>query len=169
LKEEDLRNHLKKNLPDYMLPAFFIFIDVLPLKPNGKVDREALSTLIDYQSTDDETYIAPRNAVERLLVAIWSGELGIKKIGIQDNFFHLGGHSLLIIRLKTRIEETFQLQIPLRLFFEFPTIEEFANNVLREYLPPEKLERTAEIVLEVAQLSETEAQALLERKRHIPR
>ena len=145
-----------------MLPAVLLFIDELPLKPSGKVDRKALSTLIDFQTINDEIYIAPRNAIERLLAAIWVAELGIKKVGVQDNFFNLGGHSLLIIRLKTRIDEIFQLQIPLRSFFEFPTVEEFTNNVLRKYQQPEKLERTAEIVLKIAQLSETEAQALLE-------
>jgi len=162
LAKETLRGYLKIKLPAYMLPAIFVFLDEMPLNPNGKVNRQALYALIDLQPTDDEAYVAPSSAIERLLSGIWAVVLDVERVGTEDNFFDLGGHSLLATRLHALVEEVLHLELPLQALFEYPTVAEFAQELLRTSPDREKLEKTAELVLEIAQLSETEAQARME-------
>jgi aspartate racemase len=122
----ELRSFLKQKLPDYMVPSAFVCLDTLPLTPNGKVDRRALPAP-DQSRPEKETFVAPRNAVERQLTKIWEKILGIQPIGVRDNFFDLGGHSLLAVRVVAQIEKTFGKNLPLATLFQAPTIEQLAS------------------------------------------
>ncbi|MGB7606468.1 MAG: condensation domain-containing protein, partial [Lutisporaceae bacterium] len=125
---KELREHLSKNLPDYMIPAYFIQLDKLPLTENGKVDRKALPEVDGSINTDIE-YEAPRNEIEEKLAAIWSEVLGIEKIGINNNFFELGGHSLKATNVIAKIHKELNVELPLREMFKTPTIKGLANYV----------------------------------------
>ncbi|MCU1264985.1 MAG: Malonyl CoA-acyl carrier protein transacylase, partial [Acidobacteria bacterium] len=121
----ELRAHLKRRLPEYMMPSVFIYLGELPLTPNGKVDRKALpAPETDFSSAS--SYVAPRTPVEEMLCGIWSEVLGVRDIGVTDNFFWLGGHSLRATLIVVRIHETFGVEIPLRTIFEAPTVPELA-------------------------------------------
>ncbi|MBL8675936.1 MAG: amino acid adenylation domain-containing protein, partial [Alphaproteobacteria bacterium] len=119
---EDLRNHLIRSLPDYMVPSFFVFIDKVPLTPNGKIDRKALPAPDLSLRQGCEQYAPPTTPLEKELCAIWSEVLRIEKIGLHDNFFKLGGHSLLATQVISRIRHNYNIDIPLRALFEQPTI-----------------------------------------------
>ncbi|BAY66402.1 amino acid adenylation [Calothrix brevissima NIES-22] len=125
----ELRDFLKQKLPDYMLPSAFVILEALPLTPNGKVNRQALPAPEQNRSTLKEVYIAPRTKIEELLAKIWTQILGIEQIGIHDNFFDLGGNSLLITRLVVLLRKTFQIELPLRSLLEMPTIAELAPSI----------------------------------------
>jgi len=127
---DELRGFLQAKLPDYMVPAAFVRLDALPLTPNGKVDRRALVAL-DCAGVDlRRTTVAPRDKLERRLVAIWESVLGIQPIGVRDNFFQLGGHSLLAVRLIAQMEKALGKDLPLATIFQAPTVEQLAR-VLR--------------------------------------
>jgi hypothetical protein len=122
----DMRSFLREKLPEYMVPTQFVLLDALPLTSNGKVDRRALSNLDVKTPETNEDYVAPRTPVEELLVGIWSEVLDVSRVGIRDNFFDLGGHSLHATQLASRVREVFQKAVPIRLLFESPTIEAMA-------------------------------------------
>jgi acyl carrier protein len=128
---ETLRAFLKSRLPQYMVPSAFVPLDRFPLTPNGKVDERALPLPDKSRADLEETFIAPRTETESKLASLWSDVLGRAEIGIYDNFFDLGGHSLLATQVMARIRETFNVNMPLRYFFEQPTIvglAEFLRN-----------------------------------------
>ncbi len=125
LKSSELKEFLQVKLPNYSIPAVFVFLEGLPLTLNGKVDRLALPTPDFTQNISDKT---PRNSVEAELVQLWNGLLGVQ-LGISDNFFELGGHSLLATQLVSRIRESFGVQVPLKRVFETPTIAGLAEYI----------------------------------------
>jgi amino acid adenylation domain-containing protein len=128
----ELKNFLRARLPDYMIPQFFRFWRELPLT-NGKLDRRALSTSDPQRPSLAEPYLAARNEVEFRLAAIWSEVLDMETVGVRDNFFNLGGHSVAASRLLSRIIHEFQLkQFPLQVLLERPTIEEMAAMIERQ-------------------------------------
>ncbi len=122
----ELREHLSNNLPDYMIPSYFIQLDKLPLTPNGKVDRKALPKP-DYNKSTGAKYEAPRNIIEEKLIDIWREVLGVEKIGINDNFFELGGHSLNAVKIVNLIHKRFNIEVKLNSLFKFPSISEFSE------------------------------------------
>ncbi len=122
----DLRLYLSKKLPEYMLPVNYEYVEELPLTNNGKVDKESLRALSDAQMELDTPYVAPRNEIEELMEGIWKEVLGLEKIGINDNFIALGGHSLAAIRVTARLNDELQTKFPLNKVFELPTIEEYS-------------------------------------------
>ncbi|HLF26569.1 MAG TPA: amino acid adenylation domain-containing protein, partial [Anaerolineae bacterium] len=125
----ELRAFLRVKLPEYMLPSAFVVLEAFPLTPNGKVDRKALPALDGAQVAASEHYVAPRTPAEELAAGIWAEVLGIKTVGVNDNFFELGGHSLLATQVVSRIQEVFQVQLPLRALFESPTLEDLARAI----------------------------------------
>ena len=125
----ELRSFLQQKLPEYMVPSAFMFLDSLPITPNGKLDRKALPAPDQTRPELEETYSAPRTPVEELLAQIWSDVLKLDQVGIHDNFFHLGGHSLLATQVVSRIRDTFKLDLPVRSLFEAPTIYSLAQRV----------------------------------------
>lgn len=129
---DDLRRFLKAWLTDYMIPRVFVFLDALPVTPNGKLDRHALPALNASSRVTDEPFVAPTSSVHYLLQQIWEEELNVRPIGIRDNFFYLGGHSLLAARLMNRVEQSFGKKIPLATLFAGPTIAQLATNLQTE-------------------------------------
>ena len=117
------------------MPSAFVLLEALPLTPNGKLDRRALPAP-DYADAQHE-FVAPRNELETQLAAIWQAVLGSKRvateqsrgIGVYDNFFALGGHSLLATQVISRIRQAFVIDLPLRIFFEMPTIAGLATRI----------------------------------------
>ena len=118
----DLQSWLRQRLPEYMVPAAFVFLDVLPLTPNGKVDRLALSAREDVRPHVDATFVAPRTPTEVALQKIWRETLDLDQIGVNDDFFQLGGHSLIATRVGSRVRERFAVELPIREIFASPTI-----------------------------------------------
>jgi amino acid adenylation domain-containing protein len=124
---EDLRRALRERLPEPMLPAAFVKLAALPLTANGKVDRKALPA--PDQRPSEESYVAPRTAVEETLAGIWADLLRVERIGSTDHFFDLGGHSLLATQLLSRLREAFDVELPLRELFEAPVLADLAARV----------------------------------------
>jgi amino acid adenylation domain-containing protein len=124
----DLRDHLKRSLPEYMVPSVYVMLEALPLTPNGKIDRRALPAPEDDAVIRGE-YVAPRTPIEEVLVSIWCEVLKLDRIGVHDNFFELGGHSLLAMRLMARIRDELQVELPLRTLFEAPSIGDLADRL----------------------------------------
>ena len=125
----DLRGFLKERLPEHMVPAVFVRLDTLPLMSSGKVDRRALPPPDRTRPELERTFVAPRTPTEGLIAAIWIQILGVERVGIHDNFFDLGGHSLLATQVVSRVRDTFQVEIPLRLMFEAPTVAGLAESI----------------------------------------
>ena len=127
----ELRQFLSSNLPLYMVPSAFVFLESLPLTPNRKVDRRALP-VPDLQSdrTSDQ-YIAPRTTAEEMLAQIWAQVLKIERVGIHENFFELGGHSLLATQVVSRIRNRFQVELPLRELFGAATVAQLTQVIVQ--------------------------------------
>ncbi len=124
-QQPDLRRFLQQKLPEYMIPARFVFMEALPLTPNGKVDRSCLPQPDPEQQRTLSR--APANEMERRLAAVWESVLDRKGIGVGDNFFDLGGHSLLVAKLLRRVEAEFGARLSMAAVFQAPTIQEFAE------------------------------------------
>ncbi len=122
----ELRGHLQRTVPDYMVPAAFVFLDALPLGPGGKVDRRALPAP---EAPAERIYVAPRGPVEEVLADLWSELLGAERIGVHADFFELGGHSLLVGRLTSRVRKSLGVELPLTSVFEHPTVAALAEHV----------------------------------------
>jgi acyl carrier protein len=125
----DVRAHLQQQLPDYMIPAVYVALDQFPLTPNGKVDRNALPEPASQRLDTGRMYVAPEDEIESVLAEIWQEVLGVERVGIQDYFFDLGGHSLNMLLVVDMIEQKLDLQIPVRMLFESPTIERLAQSI----------------------------------------
>jgi amino acid adenylation domain-containing protein len=131
LTRSALQDYLRSYLPDYMVPVAFVRLDSLPLKASGKVDRALLPAPTTENTIDDDVYIAPRTPVEQRVVSILSELLGIEKVGVNDNFFFLGGHSLLGTQLIARARDSFSVELPLRTVFDRPTAAELSAEIER--------------------------------------
>jgi len=125
----NLRNFLADKLPEYMIPSAFMYLDTLPLTVNGKVDRHALPTPDIARLELEETFAAPRNFVEEALASIWSEVLAVEQVGIHDNFFNLGGHSLIATQVIARVRTTFQVDLPIQVLFQESTIARLADKI----------------------------------------
>jgi amino acid adenylation domain-containing protein/FkbM family methyltransferase len=124
---ERLREDLKKQLPHYMVPAFFVLLQQMPLSPNGKVDRRKLPA--PERSGIGGPYKAPRTELEKVIAAVFTEVLNVKSVGMQDNFFELGGHSLLLMQMMSRIRSACNAEVPFRKFYESPTVAGLAREV----------------------------------------
>jgi thioesterase domain-containing protein/acyl carrier protein len=127
----DLRSFLKEKLPAYMIPSSFMHLDALPLTPSGKLNRRALPAIEQGKDRASRELVPARNNVELQLTEMWEQVIGVKPIGIRDDFFDLGGHSLMGVRLFALMEKAFGQRIPLSTLLQAPTIEQLAT-VLRE-------------------------------------
>lgn len=126
---EEIRRFLQTKLPDYMVPTLVIELEALPLNINQKVDRRALPLPTSLRSLSTQPYVAPETPLESLLSEIWAAILGLEQVSIQDNFFSLGGHSLMAAQVLSRLQETLNLDISISRLFEFPTIAELAAHL----------------------------------------
>ena len=159
--EHECRSFLRKSLPDYMVPAFVVVLESLPLTANGKINRRALPAPDMSIREVENDYVAPRNLVEEMLAGIWGNVLGRERISIESNFFDLGGHSLLAIKLISQIRRTFQVEIPLRHLFEAPTIAETAR-AIEDYRSTQFDDEAPEKILSMVEaLSDEQVRELL--------
>jgi acyl carrier protein len=122
----ELRNFLRTKFPDYMVPSAFVFLDRLPVTTNGKVDRSSLPDPGRGRPELENPFVSAGTPIEQTIANIWVEVFKLERIGIHDNFFDLGGHSLLATQVISRLRETFQTELPLRLLFENPTIHGLA-------------------------------------------
>ncbi len=134
ISTEEIQFHLKKQLPSYMIPGLFHFIDKLPLLPSRKIDRNKLrSKLINSTASnitsDSKNFIAPQTKTEEELVEIWKSIFNLTAISTEDDFFQLGGTSLMVIQLISKINDRFNIEIPLPYFFEFPTLQKMGHMI----------------------------------------
>ena len=154
-----LRAHIEERLPAYMVPSAWVFLDAMPLTPNGKLDRRSLPAPSGARPDLEGDYVAPRSAGEQRLAEIWTEVLGVERIGVHDNFFALGGHSLMATQVISRVRSQFELEIPLRDLFQSPTIARLAERIVEAQgrgaamrLPPiERVDRTSPLPLSFAQ------------------
>ncbi|RPK22202.1 non-ribosomal peptide synthase/polyketide synthase [Paenibacillus xylanexedens] len=130
LTATDLKRAISSELPGYMIPSYFVELEHLPLTPNGKIDRKALPAPEEGASAGRE-YVAPRTDLETKLVSIWQGVLGSVTIGVTDNFFDLGGHSLRATTLVSKVHKELHVDLPLRDVFRYSTIEAMAEVINR--------------------------------------
>lgn len=157
----ELRNYLKENLPDYMVPGIFMAIDQMPRTPIGKIDRKALPVPDQDRPELAHEYVAPRNPVEQMIADLWAKTIGIEKVGIYDNFFDLGGHSLMATQIISRLRNTYNVEIPLRKLFEAPTVANLAMVIAEAQAAQVSEEELGEMLDELEGLSEEEVEKLL--------
>jgi amino acid adenylation domain-containing protein len=124
---KELQKYLRETLPEYMVPTAFVSLATLPLTPNGKVDRKALPTpdFVELKAN----YVAPQTPVEETLAKIWADVLDQRQVGVEDDFFTLGGDSLLATRIVARVLQSLKIELPQRIFFEAPTVSELAQHI----------------------------------------
>ena len=128
----ELRSFLKEKLPDHMIPSFFVMLENLPLAPSGKVDRKALPKPDNLRPELDTAYVSPRNEIERKVADIWQKVLNVEKVGIQDNFFDLGGHSLSVLQVYSKLRELFPNNLVMTDLFKYPTISSISRYLNQE-------------------------------------
>lgn len=157
----DLRHYLGEKLPNYMCPAMFMALDSLPLTRNGKVDRDALPAPDNFRPNLSTTFVAPRNPTESKLALIWADVLCLDRIGVDDNFFDLGGHSLSATRIISRVIKSFQMELPVNALFQSPTVGDMAAVIRQNQNPMASQDRLAQILSELENLSEAEAERVL--------
>jgi amino acid adenylation domain-containing protein len=135
IQGKDLRQHLRTSLPEYMIPSFFVTLDKFPMTPNQKVNRKALPRPSQENSAAHGVKVGARNDTEEKLVHIWQDLLHTQSLGVNDNFFDLGGHSLMAVHMFTRIKVEFDVNLPLATLFQEATIEHLANIINTEIKP----------------------------------
>ncbi|HEY0171322.1 MAG TPA: amino acid adenylation domain-containing protein [Pyrinomonadaceae bacterium] len=124
-----LRDFMKERLPDYMIPSAFVRLEALPLTPSGKLDRNALPATDAAGGESLEPYVAPRSELERLITGVWREVLEVERVGVHDNFFNLGGHSLLLLRVNGRLREALGAELPVVEMFKHPTVSALAERL----------------------------------------
>jgi amino acid adenylation domain-containing protein len=173
----ELRRYVRGKLPEYMVPAEYWQLERLPLLTSGKVNRAALSQCGAKALNETQSCVSPRNEIEAQLAAIWSELLKTPTIGVEQNFFEFGGHSLLVLQMTARIRRTLEVELPARAVFEAPTIAELAQQVhkaraLGQTVRTPELKRRApraddanreELLAQLDNLSPAELQAVLQR------
>jgi acyl carrier protein len=133
----DLRQFLQAQLPNYMVPAAFVLLEALPLTPNGKVDRRALPKP-DSRRDTETTYVAPQNELEQTIAAAWQAVLHVEMVGVDDNFFDLGGTSIHIVQVHSKLGAALKRDVPIIEMFKYPTVGSLAR-----YLGQEQKEEPA--------------------------
>jgi acyl-CoA synthetase (AMP-forming)/AMP-acid ligase II len=128
----EMGRFLKEKLPEYMVPSAFVVLDRLPLSPTGKIDRRALPEPDLMKSAVKSDYVAPRDDVERAIASVWQGVLRLEKVGIHDNFFDLGGHSLLLVQVNRKLRELFNQDLSMVEMFEHSTVSALATYINRQ-------------------------------------
>jgi amino acid adenylation domain-containing protein len=161
IEAEELRAHLLTALPVYMLPAWFVRLEEMPLTPNGKVDRRALAAIETKSSKARTDYVAPRTAVEEILVGIFENVLNLDRVGIYDNFFEMGGHSLLATRVISRVKSLFDVGIDVRSIFEEATVARLAEVLIAQESKPGQVEKIALILKKLNDMTDEDAGAEL--------
>jgi acyl carrier protein len=138
-----LRTLLKEQLPEYMMPSAFVLLESLPLTPNGKLDRRALPAPKRARPALTSPFVGARTPLEEAISTLWSQLLDVEQVSIHDDFIELGGHSVLAMQIVSRLRSTIQVDVPLRAFFEAPTVAQLAELIqqlqvtsVKPQLPP---------------------------------
>jgi amino acid adenylation domain-containing protein len=161
LSVKEIRGFLSNKLPEYMMPAHFIHLEKLPHTPSGKIDRRSLPSSAESRLQLGEVYVSPRNPIEKAIAEIWVEIFNRERVGAFDNFFDLGGHSLLATQVINRVQNKFQVSLPLRSIFESPTIADLADQIVKRQLEQTDYSEMALRLAEVESLSEEEAKMIL--------
>ncbi|MBV4530693.1 non-ribosomal peptide synthetase [Pseudomonas sp. SWRI107] len=151
---DQLKQRLRADLPEYMVPLHWGWFERLPHNANGKLDRKALPA-IDIGGQHSQAYLAPRNELEQTLSGIWADVLKAERVGVRDNFFELGGHSLLATQIASRVQKALALNVPLRAMFECSTVEELAvyvTGLQDSALDEDKVDRLSDLMAELEAL-----------------
>ncbi|MDD0974695.1 non-ribosomal peptide synthetase [Pseudomonas fontis] len=149
-----VKQRLRAELPEYMVPLHWAWLQALPHNANGKMDRKALPA-IEIGQLQSQAYLAPRSELEETLAGIWADVLKAERVGVRDNFFELGGHSLLATQIASRVQKVLQLNVPLRAMFECSTVEELAlyvEGLKASELSEEKVDRLSDLMAELEAL-----------------
>ncbi len=157
-----LRKTLAAKLPDHMIPASYVFMDRFPLLPFGKVNRRALPPADNSRPELDTPYEPPNSATQERLVELFCQVLKLDQVGVKDNFFDLGGDSLLATQLTARIHTAFQIDIPVACVFDFPTVSGLADQVFQRQVNSLAADEIDQLLVELEELSEDEAQKILD-------
>jgi acyl carrier protein len=131
----ELAGHLRRHLPEYMVPAVFVVLPALPLTVSGKVDRTALPEPEAERPELLTPYLAPEDGLEISIAELWRGLLGVERVGLDDNFFELGGHSLLMAELRARLAAELGHDVPMVELFQYPTVGSLAGHLRRPAAP----------------------------------
>ncbi|WP_342622820.1 non-ribosomal peptide synthetase [Pseudomonas alkylphenolica] len=151
---ELIKQRLRAELPEYMVPLHWAWLKQLPLNANGKLDRKALPS-VDFAAQQSQDFLAPRSELEQTLATIWAEVLKVGQVGVRDNFFELGGHSLLATQIASRVQKALQLNVPLRAMFECSTVEALASYVeglKASELSDDKVDRLSDLMAELEAL-----------------
>ena len=132
LTVEHLRDFLKACLPDYMVPTYFVFLDSMPLNANGKIDRKALVKPENLYHVDEADNSQPESEMDQQIAVIWREALKVPSIGLDDNFFDIGGHSLLLAQVCSRLRSSLNLEIPMVLLYQYPTIRALSRELCKD-------------------------------------
>ncbi|HGY55115.1 MAG TPA: amino acid adenylation domain-containing protein [Caldithrix abyssi] len=159
---QELRDFLKKELPDYMVPAIYMPLDTMPLSPAGKINRNALPEPESLRAQIQTEYVAPRTPSEEKLAEMVKEVLKIEKVGVFDNFFELGGHSMMATQVVSRIRDEFDVELSLRTLFENPTIDGIARAITEEQAAMQDEEELEKMLDELEGLSDEEIKRMLE-------
>jgi amino acid adenylation domain-containing protein len=157
-----IRDYLSEHLPESMIPSAFVALKALPRLPTGKIDRSGLPAPGEGSSELQRFYVAPRTSVEQELALIWQQILGVKQIGIYDSFFEMGGHSLSVTQLASRIWDAFKVEMPLTVLFNHPTIADMTLVIAATQAGQESKTEVAQLLADLKRLSPNEVKARLE-------
>jgi amino acid adenylation domain-containing protein len=163
---EALRVCMRAQLPEYMVPTKFVILAQLPQTRNGKVDIHALPSP-SLEPDHSEVSASPKNPLEKVLVDMWADILDLDSVGVDDNFFEIGGHSLLAARLISRVRDWLKVEVPLQALFRLPTPAQFAAGLLANAENPAAVEAVAELVASLSSLSDAEVKQMLAMPRAI--
>jgi acyl carrier protein len=155
----ELRQFLRQRLPAYLVPSSFVVLDSLPLSPNGKVDRNALPAPGEQDVELGGVYVAPGTPIEQDVAGILREALGVKDVGIYDDFFALGGHSLLATRVINRVNSAFQVELPIRALFDTPTVSGIVAAIIESQVERSEDEVLSQMLAELETLSDDEVDA----------
>jgi amino acid adenylation domain-containing protein len=159
--DNEMRSYLRERLPAYMLPAWFVWLEQMPLTPNGKINRKALAALESKRAEEEVGYVAPRTAVEEIMAEIFEKVLTRDRVGIHEDFFEIGGHSLLATQVISRASNTFKVRLGIKSIFEASTVAKLAE-ALREQEPqPGQVDKIALILTKLSRMTEADASAEL--------
>jgi surfactin family lipopeptide synthetase C len=159
---ETLVTYLRERLPLAMVPAAYVFMESLPRLPNGKVDRRALPPPALEAILDEQAFVAPRTPTEETLAAIWMSVLGADRVGIHDDFFALGGHSLRAMQVISRIRDALSVELPIRDLFENTTVASLSVRVTEAQAESFGGSDLDEMIREIQNLSDEEMKAIIE-------
>ncbi len=130
----ELRGFSRASLPGWMIPAAFVILPVLPLTPNGKIDRGALPAP-DLDLARKHAFVAPRNETEEVVAEIWKEVLDVEKVGVHDNFFEMGGDSLLLVSVHAELKDKLNLDFPIATLFQYTTIDSLSRRLIGDSMP----------------------------------